>query len=298
MTFDTQIQTDFQTALAEIRDKIGGMASWSIELDNWQSNGYFVLLNPRNERIVIGSNQVEGGSDITGSNVRVMQGHPGQQWDENNHRFASIEGAQAGDDAENVEGDLGIGYGNYSNANDPVEYWLQYTDGKGFVGAIRRTAGDGENGFCWFGHAAISKYWDAHTMATLTRPLPESMLGGSFSRGTESQTLAGAWGINSGNHNTQSWGGSNPGTNTLLGHGVLNPDDNRSNYIWQEHVAIVDRRKNTQTGLNPVYGEFDLWIDDGSGDDLSTGDVIQDTNGNDVFMLLNYHGERIAVSME
>jgi hypothetical protein len=80
----------------------------------------------------------------------------------------------------------------------------------------------------------------------------------------------------------------------------LNPDSAFDNYVWWSNLAFLQREvTDTDTDQNPVWAAIDdpLWMQDRSGSDVNTGDVIQNSEGADEWEIVDYHDVRVGLRM-
>ena len=274
MTFDNQVATTVSGALADLRDKVGGMTGWSIAEDTLGSGDDVRIVwdTPWNSEALKFRFQYDDGEGNVEMNITYGRNYDtgDQSW---GTTFATSDSF----------------YMATSNPWDPAddgEYWLQYTADYGFVWYFRRTMGDGSDKSGWFGHASWMNeavFWDYYTAGAATPPVPRGYFGygGRYSNGEE-----------------QYWETADL-SHIYGGEGLLNPDNNFSNYVWDKPVWQYNEVQNNDTGENPraVRGH-EVWLQDRSGTAINSGDVIQDDGGTDRFMLVDYHDRPLLMSME
>lgn len=162
---------------------------------------------------------------------------------------------------------------------DQFEYWF-YGDDDGFWSFWRRIEADGDDGAQWIGLAEIQTTWNTDNA--------ENDLG---------QVVMEGWGTDSdvGEHGTlytvwdsEDYCDAIP--NGVRGTAGVNPDSAINNYIWRDNVIVSDNLEQPDTGERAELGTHDMWVYEISGTNTDSDDRIQDDNGEDVAVVLKYHG--------
>jgi hypothetical protein len=89
-----------------------------------------------------------------------------------------------------------------------------------------------------------------------------------------------------------------PGNNSYVARGQVNPDNNLDNYPLSNHIvsSSVYRSSNQE---DAIVGDFNLWIEDLSGSETGHKDLIQDSGNNDIYTILKRNTTpAIGVRME
>lgn len=274
MSFDTQIITTLDQVLPDFRDKVDGVTGFSVSYDDAE-NGTVIFDTPRDDQILVSlHNGSQSGVGISNDDSTVLaycrQGWGNDGTDSSFTTNGSDREGRAPDDDS---------HGEAYEPTDSCEYWAHYST-EGFGIYVRRTQGD-QWDTAWGCMAAMveTEYWDYHSA---------NVLGGDQA----GATVVGAVGSNSyhghsGRHLQGHYGGR----------GGLNPDPNFNDYVWEKPVKKLNPAE-TETNWSPPCAKFyATWLEDESGSALQSGDVIQTGGGTDRFMLLAYHGARIALSM-
>ena len=285
MTYDRQIATDFEVFVTDLYTKIADMPSYGI-LNDDSGSGHVAISTPNPAVIVIESNQLGSGADANrGLKVTSVAEYTNATtftswWDK---------------DYSRIEFD-GI------SSTDSVEYWLQYTDSYGFVWYLRRDVGDGNDFSAWYGlmdygNSPGTQFWDPRSADSVSYTIDYYAVAGDTSQENDyptkrpPATTPDRASIN---------GGSHDGDCVGQFRGILNPDSAFDNYVWWSTLAFLQREvTDTDTGQNPVWAAIDdpLWMQDRSGSDVNTGDVIQNSEGADEWEIVDYHDVRVGLRM-
>jgi len=290
MTFDSQIASTAESALGDLATKVSGMTGWSIVDDSHTAadGGYVVFGTPSGigEQVLVDAAQVSVGpvssTDRRGDDILAVQ--TGLNWDSGSQSWGT-QGA--------------IQYGNYNHSShdnwpannsptDSVEYWLGYVAGKGFYYYVRRDVGDGEDRAYGCGYSLVeTEFWDYHSAATSS-----GYAGGGIVSAVASDQKTSSVNYTPAGQGQEldvSYGGK----------GLLNPDTNFTNYMWDAQVLRHNPTTNGDTGFTARCARaYPVWLTDLSGSSINSGDVVQDAGGTDEYMILNYHGARATISME
>ena len=278
MTFDSQVQATHVTALEDLRDKVGGMTDWGVVDDSTApSDGGFVVFStpsPIGEQVAVDSGYVANGPFTGGNyNAKVISIQTGLNWDQNNENWGTSGGSSTNRPVDEF---------NYGQPDKQVEYWLSYTNDKGFCWYVRQTEGDGTDEAHAFGYQLIeTDFWDYHSANTSSGYAGDGLVscqshGGQLRKGV-GQEIKPAYG----------------------GDGILNPDDNFANYVWNAPVVYHTPTANADTGFNPRCARvYPVWVRERSGSSINSGDVVQNSQGEDEYMVLSYHDTKAALSME
>lgn len=288
MTFENQISTDAETALTDLRDKVSGMSNWGIVDDSALAadGGYVVFNTPSSidEQVMVDAAHVQTGPE---SNTDTYRDHllviqTGRNWDGANW------GTQGGTARAVYDHDKYDEYPHSNSPGDAVEYWLGYVAGKGFYWYVRRVVGDGDDIAYGGGYALVeTDFWNYHGAETSSGYAGDGIISSVCSdQDTSTQKY------------TQEGNGQEIGT-VYGGTGLLNPDANFTNYMWDAQVLQHSPTQNSETSFNARCARaYPVWLNDRSGSDINSGDVVQDADANDEYMILNYHGARATISME
>ena len=288
MTYDRQIATDFEGFVTDLYTKIAGMPSYGI-LNDASASGHVAISTPNPAVIVIESQQLGSGADAN-RDLKVTSVAE--------YTNATTYTSWADEDRSRLEFD-GIGV----SSTDSVEYWLQHTDSYGFVWYLRRDVGDGNDFSAWhglmdYGNGAGTQFWDPRTADSVPYTIDYYAASGQTSgTGSVSSTETPATSTPA---RASINGGSLDGDSVGQFRGILNPDSAFNNYVWWANLAFKERDiTDTDTGQNPVWAAIDdpLWIQDRSGSDVNTGDVIQDSGGADEWEVVDHYGIRVALRM-
>jgi hypothetical protein len=149
-----------------------------------------------------------------------------------------------------------------------------------------------------YGNSPGTQFWDPRTADSVSYTIDYYAAAGDAEFGryvgsleTPSTSTPDGASINGGSHDADSVGEFR---------GILNPDSAFNNYVWWSNLAFLQQEvTDTDTGQNPVWAAIDdpLWIQDRSGSDVNTGDVIQDSGGADEWEVVDYHGLRVGLRM-
>lgn len=290
MTYDSQLTADWQTALAEIRDKVGGQASWTILDDALAEDGYFVLGmpnpfdKPSANEVYIGSGAIASGPQHASDDTLTLMN--GSGWD------------SAMEDYTGMSASKSPAMESIPAASDSCQYWVSYRDDRGFVAYLRRNLGDGSDGSVWFGSQLFDDfYWNPWSPGVASEDIDsvgyfQAGYGGSDSSGDNGYYEAG------GNSTSGSAVFQSTGTDQQSVYGILNPDANYNNYVWGKGF-IGSNYTSADTGESPLLAEISdpMWLEDRSGSAVQSGDVVQDSGGVDQWEIVDYHDNRVALRM-
>jgi len=303
MTFDAQIQADFGTALADLRDKVSGMANWTTKDD---TSGGAASLAAGDHVVLTSSTPQEDVKFEVTTDVRGLRIEHGPNWDAANDTWSDryeYDPAAVTDyyDAD-ATGDYATSFTVYGKSSvdpdfpmamaDGGSYWLEYVDGAGFCFYWQREVGDGDDGDLWFGSAKVNRAWDYTTAETREAAW---VLG--FGDAIHGQRLM---------HMSAS-GRTNPdsgektyigGTSNYRGHGAVNPDNDFDNYPLTNNIVSSSQYR-TVDGVDVPLGDFDMWLADDSGSATGHKDLIQAADGSDVYTILKRNGQpSVAIRMD
>jgi hypothetical protein len=284
MTYDRQIATDFTTAVNDLHSKLAGMTGWGYVNDQ-SATGHVALSHPGTHgTFVIESNAMGDGTNA--SNVFKL------------HYVENYT------DASTYSPGFDFGYDPLKfggvSGGDSVQYWLQYTSSYGFVWYLRRDVGDGNDGSAWVGSMEYAngpgtEYWNPRNADSVDVGVGDFVMSGNVSQFRNNNAPRG-------NASSGEIAGMNTDTDNYGRlEGILNPDSAFNNYVWfSDLVYHTDRHLNDpDTGQQPVFASIDdpLFIDDVSGSDVNTGDVVQDSGGNDEWEIVDYNNNRVGIRM-
>lgn len=286
MTFDSAVATDYGTALADLRDKVGGMANWSIKDDSsggaltLAAGDFFVLTAPSGEDIRF---YVDGG------NGNALKVEYGPSWDATNNAWSDKYPANAYQQQGN--GPVLLNNTN-PTMSDSVTYWLEYVDAAGFGFYVERTQGDGNDSDMGIAFAELAKTWDYSTAASRESDYAFYWQGANY------DATYGWDPTYAGQRERFNRLGEAGGTgDTHDGRGMVNPDANYSNYPYTDSAVASNQYKNSADS-EAIVGTHDLFIRDESGGDSAHRDTIQDANGNNVYTILKAQNARLALRMD
>lgn len=286
MTFDGNVATTWGTVFADIRDKIGGMANWSVKKD--QSGGaaqlsageWFVLTTPTGEDLRIG---------VSDSNVFLHTENDGFAWEygPNFDTGSDSWSDQYANDSRALQPES-LGPCDYNNLNvgDSVTYWLYYTDAEGFVVYVDRNVGDGRDADFVFGFAKLTKLWDYDTA--------------NNREGDYVMLYAGRdQGGNSTQHYMNVLGESpdTPSGQTIHATGRTNPDANYDNFPLVTQNAVASAQYSGDGDTDTIIGTHDLWTKDVSNNDSAHQDTIQSSGGTDLYTIVKAHYMDYGIKM-
>lgn len=281
MAFDSAIATDWGTALADLRDKVGGLTNWAIEKDSsggatsLAAGDDFVLSNPHGEAL-----RVEFSSRNQSEGYRWLWLRYGASYDSANDAIDHY--SRTFNTFWRDQGIAPLNADTHMNATDAVTYWLEYVDG-GFCMYVQREEGDGDDGDLVFGLADINKLWDYSSAASL-----------------ESHQIQLMGASNQGDLNvlkTQARMGESGTQPLAYCQGAVNPDANYNNFPYTEGIAHSGQYKNAQNDP-AIIGDYDLMLRDDSGGDSAHRDTIQDSSGADVYTILKRNDVNCAIRMD
>jgi len=284
MTFDSNISTTWGGALADLRDKVSGMANWTLKKDSsggateLTDGDWFVLTTPTGEdyRIFLGP---AGG---TYSGVTFEHGPDFDAGTDSwNDRYANDPRSQIGNDGYNDEMSFAPHNGSGMDPTDTGNYWLEYVDGSGFGFYFERSEGDGNDDDVFFGLSQINKTWDYTTADNRESEYVVGVHGSHYDRDYN-------------NENQRMWTNFMPessgaqASSTQHGFGLTNPDANFGNYPTTDSV-VCSRQYENQDGNQAIIGTHDLWVRDASGGESAHQDTIQDSGGSNLYTILKAH---------
>jgi len=286
MTYDRQIATDFEGFVTDLYTKIAGMPSYGI-LNDASASGHVAISTPTPAVIVIKSNQLGSGEDASNdlyitSVAEYTNANSSTSWADRGRSRLKFNGI---------------------SSSDSVEYWLQYTDSYGFVWYLRRDVGDGNDFSVWhgmmdYGNSPGTQFWDPRNADSVPYTIDYYAASGQTSgTGSVSSTETPATSTPA---RASINGGSLDGDSVGQFRGILNPDSAFNNYVWWSNIAFLAQDViDTDTDQNPVWAAIDdpLWIQDRSGTDVNTGDVIQNSDGADEWEIVDHHDLRVGLRM-
>lgn len=302
MTFDSGVQATWGEALAQVRDKVSGMANWAINDDSsagasqLAKGDYFVLTSPapaEDIRLLV-DNESGGVAVQHGPTWDAGAGTWGDRYEydpDNSGEFYSSDSAGYG---ENISL-----YASHRNVQDfpmqmaaPGRYWLEYVDGAGFAFYFQREEGDGDDGDCFLGMAQVNKAWD-YTGAS--RREAEWVLGIGESSGDNQRMVHMSC---SGNTAADGTRNAEVAGSTYEARGMVNPDNNLNNYPLSNSIIASTQYTNV-SGEDAIIGDFNMWVNDRSESDTGHKDLIQDANANNIYTILKRNGTpSVAVRMD
>lgn len=309
MTFDANIQADYGTALAELRDKVSGMSNWSVKHD---SSGGAAALAKGDEIVLTSADPAEDlliGVDDAIGGLYLQHGKAynsgNTAWDDRftydphaTKDFYDPEGSTQFDSPMTV-------YPYRANMNESTismsatgHYWLEYTDGGGFVFWWQREAGDGDDAELFIGMSKINEAWDYTGAAE--REAQWALSFGDSNKGTQRLIHLSESGKTNQNPESDNQGEKThvKPSNTYVARGQVNPDNNFANYPLTNHIVSSAQYTNVN-GNAAVIGDFDTVLDDQSGSSTGHRDLIQDDQGNSIYTILKRSGTpHIAVRMD
>ncbi|MDX1746529.1 MAG: hypothetical protein R3324_11380, partial [Halobacteriales archaeon] len=287
MTYDRQLTTTYEGALTAIADKIAGMTSWTMITDQ-RATGHIALEGPHtDEYLILNSNYMGDGTDA-GADFE-LGGRPNSSYDYGGGNISPFIATHS------------LNNGNWA-ADDTFEYWLQYSDQYGFVMYLRRTMADGFDQSFWVGvldyaNGGGQEMWDPRLSdewqnnGNVDRFYHYCIWGAS---GSGSGSL-GRSDVNNTFIDVMVRGNDSPGGRPRAlsrPQGMLNPDTAFTDYVWWSRVLTRDESiLNTDTGEYIRWAKITdpLWLEDRSGTDLNSGDVIQDSGGSDEWEIVDFH---------
>lgn len=272
MTYDAAVSTDWISAIQDLRDKVGGMPSWSIKDDSLSGSDYFVLTTATGEDIRVRLNKQSNGIGI----------EYGPDWNTGDSSWDDvyIDNVLSGED-DAISPHTGFGEIEDSDAGT---YWMDYVDDQGFVFYFQREQGDGDDADVALGFAELNKLWDYDT-ATL-RESDYAILTWGYQPELEEVVRR----VN--------YTGEGFGDDTIRsGFGLVNPDSSFSNYTYVEN-AVTSGQYTNATDKSAIIGTHRLFIVDESGGDSAHRDTVQDSNGNDIYTILKRNNVSIGMLME
>lgn len=302
MTFDAEQSATYGTWLADVRDNVGALASWT-EKDDGSGGAaelapgdFFVLTTPAPaEDLYIGLESGSGG-------IQIQHGPDwdasGDTWNDQyaydpftTEEFYASSNINQASEAVTVFPFDGTGQDAAMAAGDAGSYWMEYVDADGFCTYWQRELGDGNDAEAWFGMAAINTAWDYTTAAA--REASWVLGFGDTNKGDRYVHMSASGKID---------GGGDPkaevGNNTYEGRGMVNPDNNFTNYPATNTVIASTQYTNVE-GRHAVIGDFQMWLKDESGSGTGHKDIIEDGGGTDIYTILKRSGTpNVAIRMD
>lgn len=264
MTYDAQVVTDVEGAMIDLRDALGALTGWTVEVDNignsLEDQDDIIVSTPNNAPDTGNPESIRIIYDLQGHHFEIQLG----EWDgaSFNNRGQNNPSGRITSDGSNLPG------------TDTVEYWLQRKAGDGFVFFIRRTEDDGVNASLWMSYSILDKIW-AYDTANFT----ESHGGIFLSNSSDAS-----------NNNADNWIMFNTQNSWRNPRGMLNPDQNFDNYLVRESLHLTDTVQ-TDAGQKPWIGKQRLFAQERSGTDVQSQDTILD--GTDtVYEILKFNDPR------
>lgn len=281
-TFTANVQDTFGTFFADLRDQISGMANWSIKHDEsagaaaFVGNDYFVCTTPTGEDIKIGH---EKGNE---NNWGLFCDY-GPDWNVTNENWDDQFSDTPPDHWSNnilypVTKDT------HCRDTDTVRYWIYTKDSLGFGFYVQREQADGDDGDMALSFSKVTEVWDYDSAVQ-----------------RESDYLWAYGGSNDGDNNSREYRDrmGEGGVRVHGAYGMVNPDENFSNYVWTD--AIVEHRDiQNSSGHYPIIGyvEPPILIRDNSGGDIAHRDTVQDSGATDVYTILKRNGCSVGLRMD
>lgn len=296
MTFDANVSTTWGSAIADIRDKVGGMTNWSIKDDSsggatsLAQGDYFVLTNAEGEDIRIevsnGNNRGNGGIgaeygpswDASGGSWSSRYSNdPHNKYYNGNGRYSTQDTVAPVDPSANT---------NDVSMSSAGTYWLSYADSLGFCFYFQREEGDGQDGDVACGWAEVNQTWDYSTAASTEAEYAIHWAGCRHERvdyNDRFQSSFNAWNLM-----------AEGGTENDEGYGNRNPDANFDNYPFKDPWMKSSQYQNGNNN-RPVIGTHDLWLHDRSGSDLNHKDTVTDGGGTTTHTVLKYMSCKVGI---
>lgn len=293
MTFDANVVATWGEALAQLRDKLGGMVNWSVKDDSsagapqLAEGDWFVVTTALGEDIRV----IVNGGAYYGGRVQIQHG---PNWDAVNNVWAD----RYANDIFTSEADDNYGAKQYyaprsdSNAialTDAGTYWLEYVDGAGFAFYFQRQVGDGFDRDFLFGAAELAKTWD-YTLAAARESQYSLRLHSTRRDRFNSVDRVRSW------RNFMSAMPAAESLNTHNGQGMHNPDANYDNYPITDNVVCSAQYKNG-AGNDAIIGTHNLWVNEGSGAETAHKDTVQEAGVN-IYSLMKAHTVSEAIRMD
>jgi len=284
MTFDQGVDSTLGGAMVALRNALNGLTNWSVvdqnlaDTTNMTPGESYVLSMPTGDYVEVvwrdSSNQNYGlGFHFNhGPDYDTGASSWNDQYSEmDNNAVAPIKN-------QNPNANL--------SASDSVSYWMGYADAQGFTFYIERKQGDGGDGDMALGMAQVTTAWNItsankresqYVVLKCGSAWDEYNIEWSYSRKEFSKTPAG------GNTNDS-------------GYGIVNPDQNLSNFPLTDNVVTSNQYKNAN-GKNAIYGQHDLWLNDRSGADSGHRDTIQGGGGTNEYIILKAEDQSVALKL-
>lgn len=283
MTFDSYISANWGNALGDLRDKVSGMANWTLQYDGTAGDTVdageaFVLGTPApTEYIFIENVQGEGGLRIQHGDDAAADGTWNNRYD---YDPDAVDFGHGENIISNIAPRSGISANNYipTYPTDDGSYWLEYTP-TGFGFYWQREEGDGEDGECFLGLSQVDKTWD---YATAQADEAEWVLGMGDSCGANFQSIYMSLSGQTAQDGTVS---RREGNNSYGARGHVNPDNAFDNYPLTNNIVSSSKFRNVQ-GEDTVIGSFNTWGADRAGGDTGHRDLIQDDVGTNIYTVL------------
>lgn len=281
MTFDGPISTTWGGALADLRDKVGGMASWSI--DDTSANGAATPLTS-NEWWVWGT--------ATGEDARVGSGLIGQSpdgpelgmergntWDAGSSSWSDRFDGDMGNYWDDQGWDGGIAPVQNQNPNismtDTGQYWLEYVDAAGWGFYFTRNEGDGDDSDVFLGMAELTKLWDYTTATKEESDYVTGITGNQQQLNNYNNTMELKVFMP-----VQLVGQSG---DSVPAQGAPNPDGNLSNFPLLEDNIVASKVYENADNHDAYIGTHTVWFDPQGG---THQDTVQDSNSNNLYKIL------------
>lgn len=294
MTFDADVSATWGGALADLRDNVGGLASWTVKDDSSGgagalTSGDFIVLtsNTPAEDIKLeceaqGQVSVEHGPDWNAST---------DSWDDQFTYDPNSTGLFYG--GGSGSGQLITGFSSpgqlYPKDRNPDDdpllygatgsYWMEYTDSNGFGMFWQREEADSYDGSTFIGMALINEAWN-YTNADNREAQWVLGLASSYQNNQRLIHLS-----ESGRLNQDSEKIPEVSSDSYEARGLVNPDTNFNNYPITNNVVASTQYTNIE-GNSAIIGDFNTWTGDQSGNETGHRDLIQDSGSNNVYTVL------------
>lgn len=291
MTFDSNVSTTFAGVIADIRDKVSGMANWGVA--DTSANGgqsplpigeWFVLSTPTGENIRIA---YDDGTVVAEESGGLTWDY-GPNWDAGTSSWGDKYNVDASHlDFSSGEGLIPCSDDISMEAADSITYQAYYADGDGFVWYLDRNEGDGYDGDMIVGFAEVTKTWDYDNAANREGDYAIAYKGRTAQSGDTVDGTLNATGA-----------GSKPrAPSTTDAYGRTNPDGNFDNFPIQQMNLVASRQYSGASNTNAIIGTHDVWMDDESGSDSAHLDTVQDSGGTNIFTLCSAHDLNVGIKM-
>jgi len=282
MTFDSAINTDLQSALADLRDKVGGMTNWTVTNDTAAGaapgqGDHFVFKTPTGEYIrMLFQSSNEGDNHCINAEYGPDYDTTNDGWTDRYPNDPNGRGLWNNNALYVVDTDANAG------ATDAVTYWLEYVDGAGFGLYIQREEADGKDSDALIGFNKINKLWDYDAAASRESDYAYAYAGHHGDNNYSAYTCR------------MAQSASRPHERAR---GQVNPDDNYDNYPYTEGIHQSSQYRNTD-GRDAIIGTYNMMLYDESGGDAAHRDTVQDSNGNNVYTILKRNHVSVALRMD